>query len=102
MVPLKNKLQAATASFHTCADLLREQPDRDVIAYYADDLTEYAIYLVNSWLMLQDASRSAVKQEIARFYISEALPKMHARESILRSIDPSVLQARELVMTAEA
>jgi alkylation response protein AidB-like acyl-CoA dehydrogenase len=99
---LKGKLQEATAAFHACVDLLREQPDRDVISYYADDLTEYAIYLVNSWLMLQDAARSESKQEMARFYISEALPKMYTKEAILRAIDPSVLRARELVQAAEA
>jgi hypothetical protein len=59
------------------------------------------VYVVNCWLMLQDARFSQGKREMARFYIAEALPVIQSKAARIRGADPSLLQARILVQMAE-
>ena len=55
-----------------------------MIDYYASDLADMAVYLVNAWLMLQDGRLSERKRELARMYIDEHLPQVQsARQAIL-------------------
>ena len=56
-----------------------------MIDYYASDLADMAVYLVNSWLVLQDGRVSERKRELARLYIHEHLPQVQgARQAILK------------------
>ncbi len=80
---LKDQLGEETVQFKSATDSLKEQ-EREVIDYYASDLADMAVYLVNSWLMLQDGRVSDRKRELVRMYLSEHLPQVQrARQAIL-------------------
>jgi alkylation response protein AidB-like acyl-CoA dehydrogenase len=82
---LKNRLTEETEQFKHAADVLKEK-EREVIDYYASDLADMAVYLVNFWLMLQDGLVSERKRELARMYINEHISQVEgAREKLLNS-----------------
>jgi len=84
---LKTQLIQATELFQQATDALKAK-EQAIIDYYAVDLAEMAVYIVNSWLLLQDALVSQRKADLARVYINEHLPQVHqAGETILKS-DP--------------
>jgi hypothetical protein len=85
MVDLKDQLSDETAQFKSATDSLKEK-EREVIDYYASDLADMAVYLVNAWLMLQDGRVSDRKRELVRMYIVEHLPQVQrARQAILNA-----------------
>jgi alkylation response protein AidB-like acyl-CoA dehydrogenase len=85
LADLKTRLIEAVEQFKQAADTLKEK-EREVIDYHASDLADMAVYLVNSWLMLQDGRVSERKQELARLYINEHLPQVEsARQAILNA-----------------
>jgi alkylation response protein AidB-like acyl-CoA dehydrogenase len=82
---LKLQLSEETAQFKQATDILKEK-EREVIDYYASDLADMAVYLVNSWLMLQDGRHSDRKRELARLYINEHMAQVQsARQAIINS-----------------
>jgi alkylation response protein AidB-like acyl-CoA dehydrogenase len=82
---LKDRLTEETEQFKQAADVLKEK-EREVIDYYASDLADMAVYLVNFWLMLQDGLVSERKQELARMYINEHISQVEgARKKLLNS-----------------
>jgi len=95
---LKIQLTEANALFQQATEVLKIQ-EQKIIDYYAVDLTEMAAYLVNSWLVLQDALVSERKSDVARVYITEHLPKIHqASETILKA-DETFLAVKDSVLT---
>jgi hypothetical protein len=85
LADLKERLVEETERFKLATDTLKEQ-ERDIIDYYASDLADMAVYLVNFWLMLQDGLVSPRKQELARMYIHEHLSQVEgARQNIMNS-----------------
>jgi hypothetical protein len=78
---------------------MKEQVDRAMIDYYAIDLVDVATYVVNGWLMLQDARLAERKRAIARVYIAETLPKIRGRVAMLQASDPAPLQAKDVILT---
>jgi alkylation response protein AidB-like acyl-CoA dehydrogenase len=98
MADLKDQLSDETAQFKSATDSLKEQ-EREVIDYYASDLADMAVYLVNAWLMLQDGRVSDRKRELVRMYIGEHLPQVQrARQAILNAGKMSP-ETRSLVLT---
>ncbi|MFH1085543.1 MAG: acyl-CoA dehydrogenase family protein [Chloroflexota bacterium] len=95
---IQAQLQAAGAEFRACTDLIKGQGDRDTIDYYAEDLMEMALALVNSWLLLRDARVSERKRELAKVYVADALPKFHARAETIRTIRSVTARAREAIL----
>jgi alkylation response protein AidB-like acyl-CoA dehydrogenase len=84
---LKGRLSVETVQFKQATDILKEK-EREVIDYYASDLADMAVYLVNSWLMLQDGRVSERKRDLALMYINEHLAQVQsARQAILRAGD---------------
>jgi alkylation response protein AidB-like acyl-CoA dehydrogenase len=80
---LKIRLDDETRFFRQATEELKEKP-REVIDYYASDLADMAVYLVNAWLVLQDGRVSERKRELARLYINENLPIVQgARQKLL-------------------
>ncbi len=72
-----------------------------MIDYYASDLADMAVYLVNSWLMLQDGRVSGRKQELARMYINEHLSQVDgSRQKIINS-GKITLPMRSSILTIE-
>jgi alkylation response protein AidB-like acyl-CoA dehydrogenase len=90
LADLKSRLIQETAHFKIVTDYLKEK-ERQVIDYYASDLADMAVYLINSWLILQDGRFSERKSALARFYIDEYLPHIqYARQAILNSGEHSI------------
>jgi hypothetical protein len=100
LADLKGQVEEATALFKRCIDHLKEE-ERVLIDYYASDLADVAVCVLNCWLTLQDARSGERKRDLARVYIAEVMPEIHSKIDVLRAIDPTPLQARETVL-AEA
>jgi len=98
LAALKDQVEEATASFNRCIDHLKGYKERAVIDYYAADLADVAVYVINCWLTLQDARLTETKREVARVYIAETLPRICDRVARLKAIDPTLLQARDLIL----
>jgi len=98
LAALKIQLEAATELFKQATDVLKEK-QRDIIDFYAVDLMDMAAYLVNSWLLLQDALATDRKRDLVRVYVAEHLPKVHAAGEAIRAADGTPLQARETLLT---
>jgi alkylation response protein AidB-like acyl-CoA dehydrogenase len=82
---LKALLVEETSQFKQATDALKAQ-EREVIDYYASDLAESAVFLVNFWLVLQDGLVSERRRELAQLYINEHLPQVQAaRQKITRA-----------------
>ncbi len=99
LAPLKRQVEEATALFNRCADHLREC-DRDVIDYYASDLTDVGVIVINGWLMLQDARLSARKRAITQVYVAEHLPKVRSAAAAIQAADPTPLQVRDEILAS--
>jgi alkylation response protein AidB-like acyl-CoA dehydrogenase len=95
---LRLQLSEATAQFKLTTDILKAKQGA-VIDYYASDLADMAVYLVNSWLMLQDGCVSERKRELARLYINQHLAQIQiARQAIMNSGEMP-LQTRSWIFT---
>jgi 3-(methylthio)propanoyl-CoA dehydrogenase len=98
---LQQRLVEATAQFKTTTDFLKEK-EREVIDYYASDLADIAVYLVNSWLMLRDGRISERKRELARLYIDEHLLLSEAaHQRIKNSGNLNILLQSSIINTAD-
>ena len=97
LASLKSRVEEATALFNRCIDHMKEQ-DRAQIDYYASDLSDVAVYVLNSWLALQDARFSERKLELARIYFAEAMPAIRGRVAALQAMDPAPFEAREAIL----
>lgn len=99
LAPLKSQVAEATALFKRSTDHMKEC-DREVIDYYASDLTDMGVTVVNSWLMLQDArlSPKGRKGAMARVYIAEHLPLMRSAAAAIQAADPTPLQVRDAIL----
>ncbi|HIE58149.1 MAG TPA: acyl-CoA dehydrogenase [Anaerolineales bacterium] len=93
----KEKMIAAGEKLHQAAETLKAK-DQPVIDYYAVDLVNMAVYILNSWLLLQDSLVSERKAALARYYIAEHLPKIHMAGEIIASASEIPLAASDLVL----
>jgi len=97
LTSLKEKLVEANGILKQAIGTLKEQ-DRDMIDYYACDLTDIAAYLINSWLMLQDAQLLENKRDLARIYITNSLRLIKSRAETIHAADETPLQIRENIL----
>ncbi len=95
---MKRQLEDANGLLSETVDVLKAR-DRDIIDYYAVDMVEMAIAVVNGWLLLQDARLSDRKRDLARVYLSEQIPRIHCTASLIRSADTTAMEAKETVLT---
>jgi hypothetical protein len=100
LAAFKAQLDEATTKFLTATDFLKEQ-ETGIINYYDIDLMNMAAYVVNSWILLQDARVSDRKRDLARVYINEHLPKVHAAGDSILTGDDTPLKVRDSIL-AEA
>lgn len=91
LLPLKEQLLAATALFKQATDSLKER-ERPLIDYYACDLTDMAAWLVNGWLLLQEARLLERKHELVKFYLAAYLPRLHSAAEAILAADETALQ----------
>ncbi len=101
LADLKAQVVEATALLNRSIDHLREEEDRALIDYYASDLADIAVYVVNSWLVLQVARESERKCELARVYIGETMPKLRGRVARLQAIDPAPVESKDVILAEE-
>jgi hypothetical protein len=94
---LKAQLVDSNEQFKRATDHLKEQ-DRDVIDYYASDLADMAVYIVNSWLLLQDARTSARKKAIAEVYVAEHLSMIHQAAEAIQTANATPFEVREAIL----
>ena len=95
---LKSRVDEATALFNRSIDHLKEEESSALIDYYASDLVDIAVYVINSWLVLQAAGESEQMRELARFYIGETMPKIRGKVAILQAIDPTPVMAKDVIL----
>jgi hypothetical protein len=57
-----------------------------------------AVYIVNSWLMLRDATLSERKRDLAQVYLAEHLPQVRSAHAVIMAADETPLAARETVL----
>jgi len=101
LADLKARVEEATALFNRTIDHLKEEEDRALIDYYASDLVDIAIYVINLWLVLQAARESEQKRELARFYFGETMPKIRGKVAILQAIDPTPVEAKDVILARD-
>jgi alkylation response protein AidB-like acyl-CoA dehydrogenase len=94
---LKSQLGDATELFQQASEALKVK-GQEAIDYYAVDLTEMAAYVVNSWLLLQDALVSERKAELAQIYFNEHLPKIQFAGDLILAADEAPLKVSERVL----
>ncbi len=97
LAALKGRVGEATALLNRCIDHLKEE-EHALIDYYAADLADVAVYVLNCWLMLQDARLTERKREMARVYVAEVLARIRGKVAVLQAVDPAPLQARDLIL----
>jgi alkylation response protein AidB-like acyl-CoA dehydrogenase len=99
LAPLKNQVAEATALVNRCADHLKEC-ETSLIDYYASDMVDMMVYVINCWLMLQDARLDKRKRATAQVYISEHLPRIRKAVAAVQAADPTPLQARDIILAS--
>ena len=98
LAPLKGQIVEATELLKKATDTLKSK-ERDLIDYYASDLVNMAVYVLNSWLLLQDACASQRKRDLTQAYLAEHLPDVaRANESIINA-NAVPLQTRNTVLS---
>jgi alkylation response protein AidB-like acyl-CoA dehydrogenase len=95
---LKRQVEEATALLNRTIDHMKEADDRALIDYYASDLSDLAVDVLTSWLVLRDARVGERKRELAHIYIGETLPKSRGRVAMLQALEPAPVRARETVL----
>lgn len=94
---LKALLLGETAQFKQATEVLKSQ-EREVIDYYASDLSDIAVYLVNMWLLLQDGCVSDRKRALARVYINEHLTIIRCAGQSILGAETEPLSVRRLII----
>ncbi|MGD0248854.1 MAG: acyl-CoA dehydrogenase family protein [Candidatus Limnocylindrales bacterium] len=82
-----------TAVYQKAADALKAQESRDRVDYYACDLVDCAVWLVNSWLLLRDTNVLESKKSVARAYIASIAPRLRASAEVVMATNPAPLEA---------
>ncbi len=100
LADLKSRLSEETEQFKLATDYLKEK-ERQVIDYYASDLADMAVCLVNSWLMLQDGRVSERKRDLVRLYIDEHLPQVQVARQAIFSAGKTPLPMGSSIFTIE-
>jgi hypothetical protein len=99
LAPLKEQLVKATEILKKTTDVLKEK-DHDIVDYHAVDLVNMAAYIINSWLLLQDAPLSERKRDLAHYYITEHLRDIYNTADTISAADGSSFQARTTILSA--
>jgi hypothetical protein len=99
LASLKAQLTEATDLLKKTTDTLKDK-DRDLIDYYASDLVNMAVYILNTWLLLLDAPASERKRDLAQVYFAEHLPDIQRANQAILCANAVPLQARESILGA--
>ena len=61
--------------------------------YYAVDLVEMAIGIVDGWVLLRDTNVAEHKKPVARTYVASLAPKARAAAEVVMASNPVPLEA---------
>jgi alkylation response protein AidB-like acyl-CoA dehydrogenase len=93
MTPEKAALVELTALYRKAVDVLKAEGDRAKVDYYASDLVDCAVWLVNSWLLLRDASIKEAKKPVCRTYVATVAPRLRASAEVVIGTNPTPLES---------
>lgn len=93
MAAEKATLDELTGLLGRAIDALKAVPERERVDYYAVDLVEAAVQVVNGWLLLRDTNVAEAKKAVARAYVAAAAPKVHASAEIVLTASPVPLES---------
>ncbi|HEY1169075.1 MAG TPA: acyl-CoA dehydrogenase family protein [Candidatus Limnocylindrales bacterium] len=93
MAAEKAILDELTDVYGKAVDALKAQPERDRVDYYACDLVDTAVWLVNCWLLLRDTNVLESKKAVARTYIASVAPRLRASAGVVMAASPVPLEA---------
>ncbi len=79
-------------------DALKALPERERVDYYAVDLVEMAVQVVNGWLLLRDTTVAEHKKPVARAYVAAAASKVRAAAEVVRAANPVPLEAIPILL----
>jgi hypothetical protein len=98
MAAEKAILVELTATYQKAVDALKAQPDRDRVDYYACDLVDCAVWLVNSWLLVRDTNVLEAKKPVARAYVASIAPRLRASAEVVVGANAVPLEAIPLLL----
>jgi hypothetical protein len=93
MAAEKATLDELTVIFQKAVDSLKAESNRDRVDYYACDLVDMAVWLVNSWLLLRDTNLLESKKSVARAYIASIAPRLRASGEVVTAANVVPLEA---------
>jgi hypothetical protein len=96
---IKGQVEEATALLNRSIDHMKELDDRALVEYYAADLADMAIAVLNSWLTLRSGRDGERKRALARVYIGEVMPAFRGRMAAIQAIDPAPLEAGDCILS---
>ncbi|MBN1886491.1 MAG: acyl-CoA dehydrogenase family protein [Thermoflexales bacterium] len=99
LAPLKERMLESSGLLSRCVDHLREC-DVPLIDYYASDVVDMAVHVVNGWLLLGHARHDERKKAIMQVYIAEHGPKLRSALAAVQAADPAQLNQRELLLSS--
>jgi hypothetical protein len=89
----KSTLDELTVIFQKAVESLKAESSRDRVDYYACDLVDMAVWLVNSWLLLRDTNLLESKKSVARAYIASIAPRLRASGGVVMAANAVPLEA---------
>jgi alkylation response protein AidB-like acyl-CoA dehydrogenase len=92
MAAEKALLVELTRRLGEAIDALKAQPERERVDYYAVDLVEAAVQVVNGWLLLRDTTVAEHKKPVARAYVASAAPKVRSATDVVIGANPVPLE----------
>jgi 3-(methylthio)propanoyl-CoA dehydrogenase len=93
MAAEKATLDELTVIYQKAVDSLKAESNRDRVDYYACDLVDMAVWLVNSWLLLRDTNLLESKKSVARACIASIAPRLRASGGIVTAANAVPLDA---------
>jgi hypothetical protein len=97
--PLKQQVVEATELLNRSADHLKECPT-EVIDYYACDVVDIAVPVINSWLLLQEARHDERKHSIAQVYIEEHLRRIYTSVESVRAAGAASSRNKDAILAS--
>jgi hypothetical protein len=93
MAAEKSTLDELTVIFQNAVASLKAESNRDRVDYYACDLVDMAVWLVNSWLLLRDTNLLESKKSVARAYIASIAPRLRTSGEVVMAANAVPLEA---------
>jgi alkylation response protein AidB-like acyl-CoA dehydrogenase len=98
MAAEKATLVELTGLLGRAIDGLKAVPERERVDYYAVDLVEMAVQVVNGWLLLRDTIVAEHKKPVARAHVASAASKVRAAAEVVLAANAVPLEAMPVLL----